>query len=303
MNISVILSAYNGSSFLKEQLDSIVKQSRVPDELIVIDDASTDDGKTERILREYEKQYSFVRKYSNPENYGWAKSFIHGAGMANGDIIMFADQDDIWLEDKIRNTVAYFDNPKVSAVICSCVNTDENLNPLKQQKQIGNVQNGKYLFDTHFIYPKGVGAAMAIRKSIVDDYLKYWNPAFGHDRFLQVISVMFYDLYYLDKPLLLHRMHGNNATGHRSFDLNKRIEYLEGNIKLIEQLSQLPRYEMIGDKRKKIIKGYLKYAEKRKEMLRSRSVTKWMLMPIYKLSYYQTYRTWIGDYKSIMKKE
>ena len=85
MKTSVILSAYNGEKYLREQLDSIVNQTRKPDELIIIDDKSPDDGHTIQIIDEYCGKYSFVKKYENVRNMGWAASFMNGTTLVSED--------------------------------------------------------------------------------------------------------------------------------------------------------------------------------------------------------------------------
>ncbi len=101
--VSVILSTYNGARFLAEQIDSILHQTYRPLELIISDDASTDE--TPQVLKQYENN-PVVQVYYQRENTGLTKNFAFGAGHAKGDLIAFADQDDIWLPNKIERLVA-----------------------------------------------------------------------------------------------------------------------------------------------------------------------------------------------------
>ena len=302
MTLSIVLSAYNGGLFLREQLESIVAQTVLPDELILINDASPDNGETEMIINEYVQRYEFAKKKNNETNLGWALSFMKGAIEAKGDLIMFSDQDDIWDKRKIEKTVKCFDDPDVNAVICACLNVDEKLNTLKPYNGTGKLYKDWFSFDKHFIYPKGVGAAMAVRKSIIEQYKDLWNPEFGHDRFIQVILTLFFRLDYLDDALILHRMHGNNATGHKAFDTQVRIATIDGNLKFIEDVKKNQAYKYLSDGRKQIIEAYVRFAEQRKNMLMERSFFKWIIMPTYDLALYPTKNTWFGDLKSINKR-
>lgn len=299
MTSSIVLSAYKGGLYLREQLDSIVTQTVLPDELIIINDASPDNGETEHIIDDYARKYRFVKKKNNKTNLGWAESFMRGAGVAEGEIIMFSDQDDIWEQDKIEKTIKCFDDPTVNAVICDCINVDENLNILQSHQGTGKLERTKFAFDKHFIYPKGVGAAMAVRKEIIERYKDCWNPGFGHDRFIQVILMMFYSLDFLDVPLIKHRMHGDNATGHKVFDAQMRVATIEGNLKFLDEIKKYPEYSELPNGKKEILDSYYKFACHRRDMLQNKSVFQWLLMPAYDISFYPTRNTWLGDLKSI----
>lgn len=301
MTVSVVLSAYNGEMYLRDQLDSIVAQTKLPDELLLINDASPDNGITESIIDEYTERYSFVVKKNNPCNLGWAKSFMEGAKETRSDIIMFSDQDDIWDARKIEKTIACFQNKDVYGVICDCINVDEELKPIQKHQNTGNLDGSKFKFDKRFIYPKGVGAAMAVRRSVIDKFYDFWNPAFGHDRYIQVILIMFYKLYYLDMPLIKHRLHGNNATGHKNFDADDRVFALQQNIHFLREISQNPMFDELEMEKRELIEKYIRFASKRAEMLMKKSIAKWAIMPAYDLDFYPTKKTWIGDLKSIIR--
>lgn len=99
--ISILMSTYNGAAYIAEQLDSIIAQSVQDWELIVRDDGSTDG--TQEILREYEKKDVRIRVVEDTERRGAMRGFEwllerYGAG----EYVAFADQDDVWLPDKLR---------------------------------------------------------------------------------------------------------------------------------------------------------------------------------------------------------
>ena len=90
-NISVIIPAYNSSSFIREAIDSVLNQSITPSEIIVVDDASCDT--TCDIIKEYEGR---VRLLKNDQNCGPGESRNRGVSVANGELIAFLDADDFW---------------------------------------------------------------------------------------------------------------------------------------------------------------------------------------------------------------
>src|SRR5947209_2797042 len=105
MRISVALCTYNGSKYLKEQLDSIASQSLLPDELVICDDGSLD--ATESIVRAFEKTALFkVVFLRNEKNLGSTLNFEKAISCCSGDLIALCDQDDLWLPLKLEKLTA-----------------------------------------------------------------------------------------------------------------------------------------------------------------------------------------------------
>lgn len=99
--VSIVLATFNGAEFLDEQLESLLQQERLPDEVIVVDDASTD--RTPEILRAFASRAPFpVDLELRKEHLGTWLTFEDGLVRATGDILMICDQDDVWLPAKVR---------------------------------------------------------------------------------------------------------------------------------------------------------------------------------------------------------
>lgn len=98
--ISVVLCTYNGGRYLREQLDTIVHQSLPIYELIVQDDASTDD--TCAVVAEYAERYPYIRLEQNRTQKGINVNFFDALSKASGEYIAISDQDDRWEIDKLR---------------------------------------------------------------------------------------------------------------------------------------------------------------------------------------------------------
>ena len=104
MRISVALATYQGEQFLPEQLDSYLNQTRLPDELCVSDDGSGDG--TIRIIEEFRRKAPFpVRLVAPAGRFGSNRNFEHAATNCTGDVILFSDQDDVWLRPHIEQLV------------------------------------------------------------------------------------------------------------------------------------------------------------------------------------------------------
>ncbi len=90
LTAGVVLCVYNGTNFIEDQLASIAAQTRKPDELLVVDDCSTDD--TPRVVERFAAQADFpVRLEINDRNLGYVKNFGKGLALSRADIIMPCD--------------------------------------------------------------------------------------------------------------------------------------------------------------------------------------------------------------------
>ena len=121
--ISVCLATYNGESFLKEQIDSILCQLSLEDEIIVSDDGSSD--KTIEILNAYGD--SRIKIYKGPCQNNPALNFENALAQARGDYIFLSDQDDVWELNKVEVCLKYLKNYDLVLSDCSIVDRDLQL--------------------------------------------------------------------------------------------------------------------------------------------------------------------------------
>lgn len=108
MKLSIAMPTFNGANYLSTQLDSILEQTRPPDEIIVYDDAS-DDGTVE-IARSYERDHDAVEVYEGGANLGVAGNFKRALRACTGDVIALSDQDDVWRADKLEVQLDRFES-------------------------------------------------------------------------------------------------------------------------------------------------------------------------------------------------
>src|SRR4030095_5004546 len=98
---SIAMCTYNGARYIAEQLESIAAQTYPPGEIIVCDDASTDN--TLEIVKDFASRASMpVRVFVNEENSGSTRNFSKAIGLCGGDLIALSDQDDFWLANKLE---------------------------------------------------------------------------------------------------------------------------------------------------------------------------------------------------------
>lgn len=124
--ISIAMAVYNGERFIQEQLDSFLKQTRLPDELVVSDNASTD--RTVEIVREFASCAPFpMRLFINDRNLGVTKNFERAIRECTGDIIFLSDCDDVWYPDKVQQMeLSLLENPHAAIVTCNAHLIDEH---------------------------------------------------------------------------------------------------------------------------------------------------------------------------------
>lgn len=104
--ISVALCTFNGEKYIKNQIASIIEQSQPVDEIIIIDDCSSDS--TNDIVKQFKQQYPhIIHCETNKINLGFRKNFEKALKACSGDFIFFSDQDDVWLHDKVKKSIEY----------------------------------------------------------------------------------------------------------------------------------------------------------------------------------------------------
>lgn len=204
--ISVCMATFNGEKYLRAQIDSILMQLQTSDELIVSDDGSTDD--TLAILTNYGANDSRVKLVAGPQK-GLIKNFENAINQAQGEIIFLADQDDIWLPDKVATMKDIFlQQPHLQVVIGDLIVTNVLLQPQEPSFfQMKQVKTGFW----RNIWKNGyIGAGMAFRNELKAKILPFPEQLPMHDMWIGLMAEP--DILLLNTPLTLYRRHGGNAS-------------------------------------------------------------------------------------------
>jgi glycosyltransferase involved in cell wall biosynthesis len=138
--VSIIVATYNGEKYLLEQLNSIANQSYKNIEIIICDDDSKDG--TKNIIKTFAENNPNVYYYLNVNNVGVNKNFEDGFLKAKGDFIAIADQDDIWLLNKIETQMALFTSQDIVLTHSMSVRFSGNDLPTKKYQNITNPFEG-----------------------------------------------------------------------------------------------------------------------------------------------------------------
>ncbi|MBE6329414.1 MAG: glycosyltransferase [Bacteroidales bacterium] len=210
--ISVCLATYNGESFLKEQLTSILKQLGDDDEVVVSDDGSTD--LTLTILQEFNDPRIKVFHHSKrKQKYSFdyaTHNFENAINNSRGEVIFFSDQDDVWLDGKIAMFMTALAD--CDLVLSDCKVVDSQLNELypsyfKLNKSrtgiVYNLINNSYL-----------GCCMAFKRSLLNksSALPFPKSLVPHDIWLGLLAERFGKVRLITSPTMLYRRHDGNLS-------------------------------------------------------------------------------------------
>ena len=217
MKISVAMAAYNGESFIIEQLTTILNQLGEEDEVIVSIDPSEDN--TLNVVTALSELDQRVKPIEGP-GAGLIQNFENTIKNCTGDVIFLSDQDDYWLEDKVQTVMPCFTERAADLVLHNCTVSDVFLKPIPGGESFFAVHGSKQGFWKNVMKNSYMGCCMAFRKELVQEFLPFPEKLPMHDQWIGLIAERCGAVIELvDKPLLLYRRHGGNAseTRHASF--------------------------------------------------------------------------------------
>ena len=223
VKISIAMTTYNGGRFLCEQLDSIFAQSRLPDEIIICDDGSTD--RTAQLLHEYvEHSPCSMKVVVNDERLGSIKNFEKAIELCSGDVIALCDQDDVWRPQKLATLESAFAaDPELGVVLTNADLIDENGASLpgdlwtrsRLTAERKRDLSGPRRYDLLFGLPFTTGATMAFRskfKPLVFP-IPTGAPTFHHDRWIAVLIAAVGRISIIEEKLIAYRLHERQQLG------------------------------------------------------------------------------------------
>lgn len=237
MKVSIAMATYNGESYLFEQLESIYKQTRKPDEVVICDDCSTDN--TLNIIYNFIKTNKLEDKWrviKNEKNKGYIKNFIDCALKTTGDIVFFCDQDDIWCKDKIYRMIEIYENDKnVQALTCTYKLINEKseiirnkFNQIEKLKGKGKLR--KISFEEQINRNSSCGMVLSIKRDIFDKIVPIIienNMTF--DLPIGVMTSIHGGFYNLGEDLAYRRMHSQNTSAPKD-TFRKRFNNIDYHI-------------------------------------------------------------------------
>lgn len=206
--VTVIMSTYNGEKYVRDQLDSILNQTYKNIDIVVRDDGSKDG--TVNIIKEYQKNHQNIKLVAG-KNLGFIKSFFELLKITDSDYYAYADQDDIWVENKIELAVDLLDKLDDSKPNMAFGNSDyydENMNFMAEGEK-----NRKFAFRTALFECVTQGMTMTINKKTRDYIVE--NPpknCFFHDWWTYLICIGLGNVAYSNVTTVKYRRMKSNAT-------------------------------------------------------------------------------------------
>jgi glycosyltransferase involved in cell wall biosynthesis len=220
MTVSVAMATYNGRRYVAEQLNSLAEQHQLPDELVVTDDASSDD--TVAIVDAFASKAPFpVRIVRNAERVGYRRNFMCAAALCQSELIAFCDQDDIWNSQKLSICAASFSDPEVLLVYHNALTITADGQPLALLERLPAAPVTKPLEAHPMSHTRGF--IQMFRRSLLR-LSGFWEMSFdhkeihcqermAHDQWFFFLASVFGSIVWIDQILASYRQHGDNCYG------------------------------------------------------------------------------------------
>lgn len=244
--ISVCMAAYNGSLHIAEQVDSILSELGPHDELIIVDDCSTD--QTVQLISGIKD--ARIRLIAARTNRGYVKTFERALEEARGKYVFLSDQDDIWIPGRVELMISAMGQS--SLVVSNCQHIEGipgrfqeiRLHEKDSRHTVRNALGILVGYRLHW------GCAMALRRTLLEQVLPF--PSYmkeSHDQWIAMVGIANRSIQYLETDTILHRLHGDNLTpkGMRSFSeiIAARISFLRNLVTALARAAA-PRIESVA---------------------------------------------------------
>lgn len=249
--ISIAMCTCNGEKYISDQLISLAGQSCPPDELIICDDLSQD--KTVSVIREFMRKSSLnIRLYQNQERLGIVRNFAQALSLCQGEYIGFADQDDVWLPDKLKLSLKRLLEVETAKSVPCLVHTDlqvvdsslrllapsffqlAGLRPLAGDEGLKNLLVQNYT----------TGCTMLFNQAAKRIILPLPETAFMHDWWSSLaVAAAGGRIAFVSAPTVLYRQHSDNALGTGGFKplagIKKLLAYRQLKKRVRQSVSQV----------------------------------------------------------------
>ena len=302
-DIAVIMSTFNGSEFIVEQLTSIMNQSLKVNKVVICDDFSKDN--TCELIEEFINENRLSDKWiliRNEENVGWRKNFHNLIKSISSDFIFLCDQDDIWFNEKVARMVdCLVENPKIEVLT-------SNFRQFSQSDEISLDNNSEtrnsniYSWDLSFFNSvERPGCTYLIR----GDFIRKLNSSLffdgqnAHDAVIWSVSCARGTLYNFDTALIFWRRHQSSAT------LNNNKMKVGGDL-IIDHTRTINRIgisrELANPLNVLHLDKLLNFYKNRLDIVESGSFFKFILLSIYNISLFKGRKDWLNDFLYIISK-
>lgn len=267
--IDILMATYNGEKYIVEQINSIINQTYINWNLLIRDDGSSD--KTLEILKSFEKKDSRIKIIKdNKKNLGVVKNFEELLYYSSAEYIMFSDQDDIWNENKIKIYIEEmnknFKNQECmihsNAILYKIGKKNQNKLFIPQKFVEKKIEN---MFFNYFVQ----GSTIMMTKGIKDFIIPFPEEVHLHDRYIHIMTELFFERVFINEPLIYYRQHENNQIGGKN-SIKKILfkkYFNQKDRELIKIIYQKYKKELIKEK-KDIIENYFFLTDRKNSRLK-----------------------------------
>jgi len=248
--IYILMATYNGALYISEQIESIINQTYQNWTLIIHDDNSEDD--TIDIIKKYQNEYTGkIILLDDDISCGGAKenfSYILNSIDDNFDYVMFCDQDDIWLENKIELTLDKMldieakNKNKVVLIHTDLKIVDKDLNIISESMFNYQKLNLDNQYDVYKLAMENIitGCTMMLNKKLVYLSKNIPDEAIMHDWWIAIVTLKENGIIeFIDKGTILYRQHELNTIGSKEITFKYYIEKFKNMNSLIRQYNKI----------------------------------------------------------------
>lgn len=206
--ISVAMATYNGTDFIREQLDSIERQQYPNIELVISDDASTD-GTWDYLVGYAARSKLEVSLHRNEANLGYVRNFEKALGLCKGDFITLCDQDDVWSPMKVQRL---YQAIGMADLVHSDARLIDRSGVVLEASFTRSVKEGtRNASFCDFLFENDVtGCTAMITRRLLEKCLPFPENTTAHDWWISTVASVGAGVAYCDEALVDYRQHGNN---------------------------------------------------------------------------------------------
>lgn len=209
--VSVVMATYNGCRYLREQLDSIAGQTRLPEEMLIIDDGSSDG--TLEMLAGWAKDKPWVRIDRNPRNLGINATFWRLLVESTGSHVFISDQDDVWMPEKIELMMRLAADAPLAFSDAEIIDGDGTVTRASELSRHDWIE-GVAPLPEFFVFGNFVSGhnMMVSRRLIAATPEPPPSSVVMYDQWLSLSATLHGGYREIPRPLARHRIHGGNAN-------------------------------------------------------------------------------------------
>ena len=219
--VDILVATYNtNEKYLREQIESIIKQTYKNIHILISDDKSTDEN-VRKVLKEYEEKDKRIKLFFQEKNLGYNKNFEFLLEKSSANFIMFSDHDDIWHKDKVEKSYRKIKEENRDMVYCNSRQVDGESIVIEDDyfkyKNVPLVNGNDKIAISRCV---GIGCSQIITREVKEKMLPFKKEVIAHDWLAAFIANEGKGIDYIYDQLFDYRLHNTNVFGGRSLNNN-----------------------------------------------------------------------------------